>query len=106
MKYDKEKLAEAERNIEAGLGFFEDHIRRMNKWIYDTKHYVFGHTEVCMTNGISDETKVAVCVLSQEPFVVDKVEDTPHVKLIFDNEAGLDALIKQLEALRPLIRGE
>jgi hypothetical protein len=94
--------AEAKRqmnNINNGLTWMGETANNLIRWARATEQFTFGHQEVQMTNAIID-TQVAV-ILAHEPIRSNEdLKTIPHVRLVFDNEAGIDSLIRALESAR------
>jgi hypothetical protein len=97
---------EAERqmnNINTGLTWMGETANNLIRWARATEEFVFGHQEVQMTNAIID-TQVAV-ILAHEPIRSNEdLKTIPHVRLVFDNEAGIDSLIRAIENARRDLR--
>lgn len=105
MLFDKDKAEMANEKISEGFAWLEDYIVSCKKWIFATNEFIFGHDKVLMTTGISEEGGQSVVVLHHEAFSkTEELLTLPHVKLIFDNEKGVDSLIRSLEEARRLLK--
>ena len=97
-------LAEKQmENINNGLSWLADISNRTVQWVRATETFVFGHKEVQMTNAIID--KSAAVILASEPIRSNEdLKTIPNVRLVFDNEEGIDALMKMIENARADLR--
>ena len=102
-----EELLEA---ANAAFRYLEKVSEQQSNWVKKTKKFVFGSKKVCIALGEYDKTP-AIWLSNPNvmPTTVDEVDSLhkngePDIVLMFENEAGLDALIGRLEALRPDVK--
>jgi len=99
MYIDNDEAERQMNNINSGLTWMGETANNLIRWVSATEQFTFGHKEVQMTNAIID-TQVAV-ILAHEPIRSNEdLKTIPHVRLVFDNEAGIDSLIRALENAR------
>jgi hypothetical protein len=102
MRIDNEEAEKQMNNLASGIEWLTNALQRSVQWAGETSAFIFGHKEVLMT--VAQINESAAVILAYKPIKSNEdILTIPNVKLIFDNQKGADALIRQINGAKALL---